>query len=427
MSDAAYNQNAQTEALPAEEKGLKYIFIKKGSPASEMDASYRMRVLSAIAISFVVLGHVNFTGSLEVTLTEPLTFQGWFPYYSFHLPLFLFVSGYFFRDLPQDKAFFPALLRWIGKKAGKLLIPYYLFSGLSLLFNTLIHSQGFTFGDSFSLTDWLISPWTKPYFVSFATPAWYLPALFIAEVYLLLLRSVFRLIIKRGPLREILLVAVTLVLGVAAVYYNATAAPSGTALVYLRSAVMLFFMQAGALYCRHLEKHDRLKSGWYFLIVFAAQFLLIVLSGNGSLSPGLYELKDFGKTGWVCFAGGLTGLMLWLRVSGFVASLPRQSRFLTFVGKNTLYIMGLHVFSWFLFNGLLSQLHAFDRRMILVSGFSKRWYHGFLYYCHTENPRMILLYYVVGMALPLLAAWVLRQTVLFCQRRIQGRFIKSGV
>lgn len=416
MSDAELDQNAHAAALPAAGKGLKNVFLNAGGDASEIDASYRMRVLSAIAISFVVLGHVNFTGSLEVTLTEPMTFQGWFPYYSFHLPLFLFISGYFFRDLPEDKAFFPALLSWIGKKAGKLLVPYYIFSGLSLLFNTLIHTQGFTFGDSFSLADWLLSPWTKPYFVSFATPAWYLPALLIAEVFFLLLRIVFRRLFKRGLLRETLLLAVTLTAGVAAVYYNETAAPSGTALVYLRSAVMLFFMQAGALYRRHLEKHDRLKSGWYFLIVMIAQFLLIVLSGNGSLSPGLYELKDFGKTGWVYFAGGLTGLMLWLRVSTIIASLPRQSRLLTFVGKNTLSIMGLHVFSWFLFNGLLSHLYAYNRRMVLVSGFSNRWYHSFLYYCHTENPRMILLYYLAGMALPLLTAWLL-QALFRCLRR----------
>ena len=81
------------------------------------DTSYRMRVLSAIAISFVVLGHINFTGSMEFTMTEPLTFQGWFPCYSFHLPLFLFITGYFFRDLPEDGAAFRALVRFVGKKA----------------------------------------------------------------------------------------------------------------------------------------------------------------------------------------------------------------------------------------------------------------------------------------------------------------------
>ena len=129
------------------------------------------------------------------------------------------------------------------------------------------------------------------------------------------------------------------------------------------------------------------------------------------MSPGLYTLMDFGKTGWIYFVGGLTGLMLWLRISAIVASLPRRSSLLTFIGKNTIYIMGLHVISWFLFNTLLYRLYLSNPRMVLVSGFSSRWYHSFLYYCSTENPRMILLYYVVGMALPLLAAWVLQLPV----------------
>ncbi len=417
--DAQNKPQGRMTALKTAGNFLSGVFLEKEHPPSAADASYRMRILSVFAISFVVLGHINFQVSMPITLQEILTFQGWFPYYSFHLPLFLFISGYFFQDLPEDRACFPSLLRFIGKKIVKLLIPYYLFSGLSLLFNTWLHTRGFTFGDSFSLTDWLAGPWTSLYYVSFSTPAWYLPALFLAEVYFLPLRAVFRRLFKRSLLRETLLLAVTLAAGVAAVYCKETAAPSGTAVVYLRSVVMLFFMQVGALYRRHLEKHDTLKSGWYFLIVFAAQLLLIVLSGNGRLSPGLYELKDMGKTGCVYFIGGLTGVMLWLRVSAIAASLPRQSGLLAFIGKNTKYIMGLHVFSWFLFNTLLSQLYAYDRRMVLVSGFSTRWYHSFLYYCHTESPRMILLYYLAGMGLPLLAAWV-AQFLFRCLRRIRA-------
>ena len=387
---------------------LSRLFLQKDRPASAADPSYRMRVLSAIAISFVVLGHINFTGSMETTFQEPGTFQGWFPYYSFHLPLFLFVSGYFFKDLPRDRHCFPALLRFIGKKAVKLLLPYYIFTGLSLLFNGWIHTQGFTFGDGFTWQRWLLSPWIKPYVITFATPAWYLPALFIAEMMLLLLRFLFQLVFRRSALRETLLLAVTLGAGVYVVHLKKTASPSPAEIVYLRSALMLFFMQVGALYRRHLEKHDTLKSGWYFLIVFAAQFLVIVLCNNGSLSPGIYELRNIDKTVWAFFLSAMTGTLLWLRVSGLIASLPHKSPVVAFVGKNTLYIMGLHVFSWFLLNTLLNHLYAINRRMVLVTGFDRGWYQSFLYYCHVTNPRMIVVYYLVGMALPLLIALILQ-------------------
>ena len=427
MSDAALGYDApetspgQSAVHPAGKKRLKNLFLQQSRSASAMDASYRMRILSVIAISFVVLGHMNFyaRGTLEVTLTEPLTFQGWFPYYSFHLPLFLFISGYFFRDLPRDGTYFRSLLRFVGKKALKLLLPYYILTGVSLLAVSWLHLKGQTAWDSFSWTAWLAAPWTKPFLITFATPAWYLPALFLAEIFLLLLREAFRLVLRRSLPREVALLIVTLAAGVAAVAWKKKAAPSETAVVYLRSVVMLFFMQAGALYRRHLEKHDTLNSGWYFLIVFSAQFLLIVLSGNSKLSPELYALINFGETGYVYFIGGLTGLMLWLRVSALIASMPRRSRLLTFVGKNTLSIMGLHTFSWFLLNTLINALLQRHPKLTLVPGFSKANYQT-LYYCCTANPRMILLYYAVGMALPLLAAWLL-QALFRCLRRAVKR------
>lgn len=374
------------------------------------DDNYRMRILSAVAISFVVLGHINFyaAGHMDVTLTEPLTFQGWFPYYSFHLPLFLFISGYFFRDLPEGNPLLREVLRFAGKKAVKLLLPYYIFSGLSLLLTSWLQTRGFPYWDSFSLTAWLVSPWTEPFLITFSTPVWYLTALFIAEIFLMILRTVLRKLFRSSLARETVLLAITLAAGIAAVYFNETAAPSGTAVVYLRSVVMLCFIQAGILYRRHLEKHDKLKNRWYFLIVFGVQFLLILLSGNDSLNPGLFALVDFGKTGFAYFIGGVTGIMLWLRISTIAASLPRQSRVVSFIGKNTKYIMALHIFSWFLLNTLLNLLHAQNPKLFITSGFSSRWYHSFLYYCNTSNPRMILLYFAAGMALPLGIAWAVQ-------------------
>ena len=133
------------------------------------------------------------------------------------------------------------------------------------------------------------------------------------------------------------------------------------------------------------------------------------MSGNSTLSYGLYTLKGFGKTGYAYFAGGLMGIMLWLRISSMIASLPRRSRLLTFMGENTKYIMALHIFSWFLFNALLNLLYMYNSEQVLLSDFSPRWYHSFLYYCSTSNPRMILLYYAVGTGFPLVIAWLVQR------------------
>ena len=45
-------------------------------------------ILSALAIIMIVAGHADY---------NILTVGELFPYYSFHVPLFMFISGYFYR------------------------------------------------------------------------------------------------------------------------------------------------------------------------------------------------------------------------------------------------------------------------------------------------------------------------------------------
>lgn len=370
------------------------------------DRSYQMRILSVIAISFVIFGHIRF-GEFRTDMSALGTFYGWFPYYSFHLPLFLFISGYFYKDVTEEASFGKSFGRFVLKKARNLLLPYYIFNGIFLLLGTWLLQQGFTFLTPFSLTEWLLHPWTRLYSITFSVPTWYLISLFIAEIFLVLLRKLFRMLIHKDLLREILLLLFTLVLGVAAIYLHNTIKFPQAAQVYLRSVLMLFFIQVGIFYRRHLESHDTLGSGWYFLILFALQFLLILLSGNNPLSPGLYGLVFFETAGHDYFLAGLTGIALWLRISRLLSSIPHKSRVLTYIGSNTKYIMTFHVFGFFLLNTLFDVLKKAGLEKVLLDNFSTRTYHSYLYYADIDNPRMMILYFLAGMGFSLLMALVI--------------------
>ena len=63
---------------------------------------YRFKILYAIGIIFVVSGHCGLPVQI---LTD------WFPYYSFHLALFVFASGYFYKPENENHIF-----RYIKKK-----------------------------------------------------------------------------------------------------------------------------------------------------------------------------------------------------------------------------------------------------------------------------------------------------------------------
>ena len=86
----------------------------------------KMMILSFFGIIFVVIGH----------LTGSLTISKLFPYYSFHMVLFIFISGYFYKEEYANNLY---------KKDGyfinrfkKFVIPYYFWNFIYGLFVTIL-------------------------------------------------------------------------------------------------------------------------------------------------------------------------------------------------------------------------------------------------------------------------------------------------
>ena len=279
---------------------------------------------------------------------------------------------------------------------------------LVLLLNLLLIRLGFTWPQPFTLFNWLAAPWTKLYVLSFAVPAWYLIALFLAELYFAILRTCLQRIVRNPLAMEIICLLLCLALGFAALYVHSLPGVSETASVYLRSVLMLFFIQAGVFYRRYLEALDHLGNLPCFLIIFLTQFLIILLSGNSRLSPGLYGLIGFESFGYDYFLAGLTGVALYLRISRLLASIPGRNRLILFLGSNTLYIMSFHIFGFFLLNELLRLLKDSSFFPGLFADFSSGRWHSYLYYTMTENPRMIPMYLLAGVSVSALLAWVIR-------------------
>ena len=75
--------------------------------------NHTMRVFYLLAIVFVVDGHT--------TLGNLFDLNGLFRYYSFHLMMFAFGSGYFFK-------FYGGALSDFAHRAKKLLVPLYLWN-----------------------------------------------------------------------------------------------------------------------------------------------------------------------------------------------------------------------------------------------------------------------------------------------------------
>ena len=370
------------------------------------DHNYQMCILSALGILFVLLGH------LQNTLTAPTAFSGWFLHYSFHMPLFLFISGYFFKC--GSGPFLKDFGSFLWKKFRKLIIPYYVINGIFLLFGIITGIELY----HYTVSHFFLMPWINYQPITFAVPTWFLAGLFLAEIYYYLLRRLAALLPGTELFKDIVLFLVILALSVGCCYIKAALPVSETAGVWMRSVLMMFFLHIGYLYRQHLEQLDKLPGTAYFAIVFGLQFLLILISRDASLGPGLYEFTGFGRTGFLYYAAGITGIALWLRISRLIAQIPSKSRLLIFIGSNTKYIMSFHLFGYFLLNLLFRLCNAKGWLPDLLNGFDpEKFASDVVYYnCCAASPQTLLLYVLAGMAVSLILALLIR----FCGKQIRA-------
>jgi len=362
--------------------------------------NYQMCILSVIGIIFVMLGH------LKTDMTSLGTFYGWFPYYSFHMPLFLFISGYFYKE-SNEQGFPVSFLKFLKKKVLSLLVPFYVINGIFLLLQTLLVNYGYYLGETFSLKVWLLHPWIYPEPPTLAHPTWFLMALFLAEIYYILFRKLIRIIVRKDIAAEIVITILSLLLSMAAIYCKYTADPSPTAVLYLRSVFIMFFLQAGHMYKKYLEKIDNIPNKILLPVLFIIQLAIILYTENSPLYYSLVTLNWYGRVGIVSIIASLSGIAFWLRISRILASIPARSRLVMFIGDNTKYIMSFHLFVYFLVNLAFNHLRSIPGAGYYLSAFDEEKFRTSVYYVCNDNPRTILIYFAAGMAVSLLAAKVI--------------------
>ncbi len=101
-------------------------------------------ILSAMAIVLIIAGHLDF---------GVFTVGDLFPYYSFHVMIFIFISGYFYK--PEDETH---ILSYVKRKFVRLLIPYFIWNVFYGLLTMMLHQFGFAIGENISLYNLFIAP-----------------------------------------------------------------------------------------------------------------------------------------------------------------------------------------------------------------------------------------------------------------------------
>lgn len=268
-------------------------------------------LLKGIGIWLVVWGHSMAPRSIYI--------------YSFHMPLFFFLSGYLHKDKPFGQ--------FVVRKLNTLYIPYAVFtlgSWLFYLVRHLIHQQQEVLPDHFWKLTSLITGTANN---GGNNPIWFLTCLLMVSILFLILRRVFP---NSTALGWAVLSSSSIGYGLSLVdihlYFNLDIAFSGLVFYYWGFVVK----QKG-----FLEQLDRWpKFRWIGLVVIG-EILHIM---TAFLNPGISGI------GWVNMAGNTLGdYLLFYLSAGFgiftflsFGYFIQKISFLNYLGKNSLIILAVH-------------------------------------------------------------------------------------
>lgn len=352
-------------------------------------------ILSALGILMIVAGHAGY---------DILMVGGLFPYYSFHVPLFMFISGYFYRREEEERPLF-----YLKKKAKRLLLPYFIWNVIYGIVAWALRSfGGFALGDAISLKSLFLDPFLNGYQFLYNFAAWFVPVLFLTEM----MNLCMRLVLKRLRLdSEWLILMGTLLLGMAVVQLSTGGHVWG---LYRTPGRILFLypcFQMGQFYKRKLEARDTLGNLPYFAIVTGVQVVLSVCC-NGLAYSSVW-CTGFANGPVIPYVTAVSGIAFWMRVARVLAPLLGERQgggdavqnpaggFFLYLGRNTYAVMMHHIMAFMLVKMVLAGIAAHTG---YLADFDFAAFYGNIdyYYLVKGSEAFRMVYLAAGVALPLL-------------------------
>ena len=287
--------------------------------------NHQMSILKAIGIIFVVLGH------------KKINFH-WLPIYSFHMPLFFFISGYLYKEKYDSSH-----LLFIKKKAKSLLFPYFICNTLFLVITILVNQKfGISLGKKINGFNFFIEPFITGHQYYFFLAAWFVTQLFIVHV----LYNLLSPLLKKVGLNSFFKLLFFLGLALVAIYLCNKGHNKSFFLVLFRSFFGMFFYYLGFYFKNNLEKYNVYRSTWLILFVL---FQYALVTHHKSLHFSMLR-ADFSDFVYLPIISSITGIYFCLFLSKSLSLLFKSKDLLVEIGNNSFHVMAGHIFVFFVFN-----------------------------------------------------------------------------
>ena len=355
------------------------------SKGTQKNENMTFRALYLLAILFVVDGHTP--------LADMFDLDSLFRYYSFHLMLFAFGSGYFFSRRES-------LLGDLAHRARRMLVPLYIWNAVYGVGAALLRRfGGFELGEPLSAYTLLLAPLLDGEHFVWNLGSWFIFPLFLCQtIYALIDRAA-----KCWKGNACLTFLFCLIPGaITAQLCFDTQAPV-LPLFLCRTLVLLPGYALGVLYKEKLEKLDTLPTLPYLTGIVILRALLCTQYEN--LAYLLSNCTYFGCGAFGVYAGALLAIAFYLRIARLIAPLMERSRVALYASRHTFDIMMHHYMGFFALNGVFLVLNALG---LGAADFSVRSFRTVQAYCYApqNRPEWNVLYLLAGVGLSLIVAFL---------------------
>ncbi len=347
---------------------------------------YRFKILYAAAMLSVVCDHTMGGGLAFVS--------DWFLYGGLPLPLFVFCSGYFYKDSAEEH---PG--KYLLKKARTLLVPLYLYTFVYGLIVQLLRLKGFEMGEDLTLHNLLIAPLNDGHQFVYNMAGWFIAPLFMTEVWNLLVRKAVKLFCRTAP--EAVFFAIGVISGLAGIQLAILGYHSGWWLALVRMLYFVPFYSLGVFYHRTLETYERnIPTAWVIGINFAAKLAIIWHCGK-NIRYTIAWCNDFTEGPVLPILLGFLGIALWIRIAALLEPVIGRSRWINLIADSTYSIM-MNQFMGFMIVktvfALLSKVHPAYADFNWTGYKTDIWW----YYVPKGVLYTLIIYAFAGIAFPIL-------------------------
>lgn len=359
-------------------------------------------VLMALGMIFVVVGH---KGGINIL-------SDWFPFYSFHMQLFMFIAGRLLKEQYANQ-----VLVYVKRKVKHLILPYYVYN-LVYCFIAYVCSKycGFTFINkaqfsglnSVFFKNFFIEPFYSGHQYIFNLASWFVPQLFLVQI--ITIAIIHFLNNKHKLINDILIVSTLFIGGVVTLYYVKTFALDQT---LIRTIYLLPYFYLGYIYQKRIVKYDKLNSYYYFLSVFSIQAVLILMSKffKYKAITTTVVFNHYYPGCILSFIIPLVGIAFWTRVARLLTPLLSKSKPFMYLGRNTWTVMMNHIFVFFLCNSIIYRV---SKLVHLPVNFDVQKFHSDIWYYYPLIGGLTGLFYcIAGLVIPLLVKYYIENHMVF--------------